>query len=94
MKIDVTDIKKVDLKPGETLVVSIEINPNMPPSRRKKHMQAVADVWRSVFPDPAINIVIMPDTASLSIISPSGTVTDITPVDPQTDYDRAMGIIK
>ncbi len=94
MKIEIEDIKKINLSPGETLVVQVDCG-NMPPNRRNEHLQKIANSWKQIFPDPLINIVTISTDVSLAIIG-ANVITNIgnTSPDPTTDYDRAMGIIK
>lgn len=94
---NIADIKKVDLKPGDTLVVTVDCG-NMPPSRRKQYLTDIANHWKSVFTDPSINIIAVPTIITLSIIGNGSSiqqpVNTPTVADTQSDYDRAMGIIK
>jgi len=99
MTIEIEDIKKVNLQPGETLVIQINCK-NIPSNRKQDYLQNATKLWRQVFPDPAINIVAIPPEVSLTVISSTPTprvmkpdLLKSQPVD-QTDYERAMEIIK
>ena len=94
MKIEIEDIKKINLNPGETLVVQVDCG-NMPPKRRNEYLSNIAKDFRGVFPDPSVHIVAISTEVSLAVLGVNA-VTNIgnTSPDPTVDYDRAMGIIK
>jgi hypothetical protein len=97
MKMDIEDIKKVNLNPGETLVVQIDTG-QMPPQRTNKYLNQVADAWKELFPNNQV-IVINKSTALTVIGNESGpplnlNLEDCPPPICQSDYERAMGVIK
>lgn len=73
MTLDIEDIKTISLKPGQTLVVQIDIG-SRSPSVVKKMFANTAAVLREAFPDENIGILVMPETHALTVVDTSDTV--------------------
>jgi hypothetical protein len=93
MKVDVADIQKMDLKPGQVLVISMDLG-RMPPMRKRDQMTAMLKTMRSVIPDKSIHIVAIPSTTTFSIHDlPNIPQLEPEPFDPIEAWNRAKGVV-
>lgn len=92
MNVDPGIVIKLDLKPGDTMVVSIDLG-TLPSSRAREYMERVANLWRTVIPDKAINIMVIPNSTNITILGPGMITQNTSPANPQDAYDHAMGIV-
>jgi hypothetical protein len=94
MQIDIADLKRINIQPGEILVIEIDTG-KMPPARVAQHLADVQRMARASLPDPNVKIwVVQKNNYTLSVVSANqvaaGGGVGNAPSDPLTDYDRAM----
>lgn len=97
MSIQIDDIKKISIQPGEILVIEVDCG-NLPPSRQKQTCDDIFALIRPILP-PGIQVIISPKGhLTFGILQPgqqppvlsgSSSTSGSLP-DPQSDYDRAM----
>lgn len=88
--ITVEQLTKIDIQPGEVLLIQVDCG-KMPPSKRQAHYQQVVDIAKLALPN--VKVLVGDINMKFSVIKASDSSMSVSasPVsDPLQDYDRAM----